>query len=86
MLDKDADKARPNVQLLLAHWKRDTDLTGVRDPQALAKLRQTNATPGRSCGRMWTPCWRRRRRRRSGCVLEASSLMTRKAAEKTPKE
>jgi len=38
LLDKDADKARPVVQGKMTHWKQDTDLTGVRDPKALAKL------------------------------------------------
>ena len=26
------------VQGTMTHWKQDTDLTGVRDPKALAKL------------------------------------------------
>jgi hypothetical protein len=36
--DKDADKARPAVQEMMSHWKKDTDLTGVRDSKALDKL------------------------------------------------
>src|SRR5262249_5166425 len=37
-LDKHADQARPAVQRKMTHWKQDTDLAGVRDPAALAKL------------------------------------------------
>jgi hypothetical protein len=37
-MNTDADKARPIVQRKMAHWKKDTDLVGVRDPMALPKL------------------------------------------------
>jgi len=37
-LEKDADKARPAVQMQMQHWQQDTDFAGVRGPDALAKL------------------------------------------------
>src|SRR5262249_493881 len=37
-LDRDAPKARPKVQEVMTHWKKDADLAGVRDPGALEKL------------------------------------------------
>jgi serine/threonine-protein kinase len=36
--DTGMPQTRPIVQKTLAHWKEDTDLAGVRDPAALAKL------------------------------------------------
>jgi serine/threonine protein kinase/Flp pilus assembly protein TadD len=37
-LDKDPEKARPEVARRMRHWLRDADFTGVRGPDALAKL------------------------------------------------
>ena len=38
MLDAGGPQARPVVQQTLQHWQADTDLAGVRDADALAKL------------------------------------------------
>jgi hypothetical protein len=37
-LESDEAKVRPAVQKRMQHWLRDTDLAGVRGPEALAKL------------------------------------------------
>jgi hypothetical protein len=39
-LESDEAKVRPAVQKMMQHWLRDTDLAGVRRPEALAKLPQ----------------------------------------------
>ncbi len=41
VLEKYADKARPAVAQQLAHWLEDTDFAGVRGPEALARLPET---------------------------------------------
>lgn len=38
LLESGPPQARPTIVQALQHWKVDTDLTGVRDPEALAKL------------------------------------------------
>jgi tetratricopeptide (TPR) repeat protein len=38
LLEKEADKLQPPVCQRMQHWQQDTDLAGVRDPAALAKL------------------------------------------------
>jgi tetratricopeptide (TPR) repeat protein len=38
LLEKQPDKARPAVGERMQHWHQDKDFTGVRDPEALAKL------------------------------------------------
>jgi tetratricopeptide (TPR) repeat protein/serine/threonine protein kinase len=38
LLDKEADKVRPVLVQRMRHWLEDTDFSGVRGPQALAKL------------------------------------------------
>ena len=38
LLDSGPPQVRPNVVRDLTHWKQDTDLTGIRDKAALAKL------------------------------------------------
>ena len=38
LLDAGGPQARPLVQQTLEHWRADTDLAGVRDPDPLAKL------------------------------------------------
>jgi tetratricopeptide (TPR) repeat protein len=37
-LDKDADKARPQVLKKMQHWQGDADFAGVRGPEALDRL------------------------------------------------
>jgi tetratricopeptide (TPR) repeat protein/serine/threonine protein kinase len=37
-LNKDSEKVHPAVVQQMAHWLRDTDLVGVRDPEALTLL------------------------------------------------
>ncbi len=38
LLEKGPEKNRPAIAQQLAHWLEDTDLSGVRGPEALAKL------------------------------------------------
>ena len=38
LLDADAGKARPVVIQTLEHWKVDTDLASIRDPEPVSKL------------------------------------------------
>ena len=38
LLDKEPDKALPEVARRMRHWLRDPDFNGVRGPEALAKL------------------------------------------------
>ncbi|MFO0891165.1 MAG: tetratricopeptide repeat protein [Isosphaeraceae bacterium] len=37
-LDSGGPQARPGTARVLAHWKEDPDLAGIRDPEALQKL------------------------------------------------
>jgi len=37
-LDQDLARNRATVEQKMQHWQADTDLAGVRDPDALAKL------------------------------------------------
>ncbi len=46
---KPADRAE--VQQALRHWQKDTDLSGIRDAAALAKL---PAEEQRACGKLWS--------------------------------
>jgi serine/threonine protein kinase/tetratricopeptide (TPR) repeat protein len=50
MLEKEPDKARPLVAERMAHWRQDTDFTGVRDREALAKLPEAERAE-------WTKLW-----------------------------
>ena len=38
LLEKEPDKIRPVLAKTMGHWQQDTDLAGIRDPNALAKL------------------------------------------------
>jgi hypothetical protein len=38
LLESDPHQARPVIAQTLKHWKVDTDLAGIRDADALAKL------------------------------------------------
>jgi Flp pilus assembly protein TadD len=38
LLDSGPPQVRPTIVKILLHWQRDTDLTGIRDKAALAKL------------------------------------------------
>jgi hypothetical protein len=40
-LSKEPDKVRPLIVRQLRHWQEDADFAGVRGPQALAKLPET---------------------------------------------
>jgi hypothetical protein len=37
-LESGPPEARPHVVMTLSHWRKDTDLAGLRDEAALAKL------------------------------------------------
>ncbi len=50
-LDKAKPDERRQVQLRLRHWQTDSDLAGLRDPAALAKL---DAEEQRACARLWS--------------------------------
>ena len=43
-------KDRELVKTTLAHWKADTDLVGIRDPAALAKLPEAERE---ECRKLW---------------------------------
>ena len=42
--------ARDQVRQRLQHWLNDPDLAGIRDPQALARLPETE---GEACRQLW---------------------------------
>ena len=48
VLDSDGPQARPFVQQTLQHWRADTDLAGVHDAGALAKLPEPERVAWRS--------------------------------------
>ena len=50
VLDRAAPQARQSVQQTLAHWKSDTDLTGIRDDAELARLPEAERA---ACKRLW---------------------------------
>jgi tetratricopeptide (TPR) repeat protein len=47
-LDTDTAEAREEVARAMASWRKDPDLTGVRDPDALAKLPESEREPWRA--------------------------------------
>jgi serine/threonine protein kinase/tetratricopeptide (TPR) repeat protein len=51
LLEKDADKAGPHVIGQMRRWLADPDLTGVREPEALAKLPEAEQ-------QAWQMLWR----------------------------
>ena len=48
VLDVGGPQSRPLVQQTLQHWQADTDLAGVRDADALAKLPESERDAWRS--------------------------------------
>ena len=54
-------QAKPFIVKTLQHWKADTDLAGVRDAAALAKLSGDEQKACRCSGPRLMHCWRRHR-------------------------
>jgi tetratricopeptide (TPR) repeat protein len=50
LLNKQPDKIRPVIDWQMRHWQADTDFAGVRGPEALAKLPETERQP-------WQKLW-----------------------------
>jgi hypothetical protein len=50
LLDRDPKRFRAAVAKTLQHWQTDADLTGLRDQDALAKLRETERA---ECTKLW---------------------------------
>jgi hypothetical protein len=50
LLDKEPDEARPLAAERMGHWQQDTDFTGVRGTEALAKLSEAERAE-------WTKLW-----------------------------
>jgi hypothetical protein len=48
VLEADQPAARTQVQQVLQHWRSDPDLAGVRDPDARAKLPETEHSAWRA--------------------------------------
>ncbi len=60
LLDAGGSQSRLLVQQTLQHWQADSDLAGVRDAEALAKLPESERGAWRRSGPRSTPCWARR--------------------------
>ncbi len=51
LLESGPPQARPFIAQTLQHWRKDTDLGGIREAEALAKL---PADEQKACARLWT--------------------------------
>ena len=61
ILEAARTQARQSIVQTLQHWKADTDLAGLRDAAALAKLPEDEQKACRASGPRSMRCWRRPR-------------------------
>ncbi len=56
ILESGPSKARPAIAQTLKQWKRDSDLAGIRDADALAKLPEAERKEWQALWRKSRPC------------------------------